>query len=173
MKSQEQYEEEELIEDFIDLLLDILDIDEPIITCKPKSFFATETMNACCNIATDEIFIKDTISLADLLLCLAHEMRHIWQQTHKPQFQKEYKFRTKEGTIDDYNMQEAEIDAHAFSSILVERFIGAKPTFDGVGERVCKKIEEHIRILEKELPTAEEMSALLEKIKEFYKSGEL
>lgn len=161
-----QVRHDNFIDDFLALLLELLNIEEIHMKYKPKAYFANKTIGACCNLKTNTIYMDEDASFVEELAYFAHELRHIWHCATEPQLFEPYEFWTEKRTEDDYIMAAVEVDAYAFASVFTERFVGVKPLLSKLSKKEIKKIEERIRILEKELPTTEELFEILENIEE-------
>lgn len=51
-----------------------------------------------------------------------------------------YKPRESCSSVEEYNLQPAEIDAHAFAGIIIEDFFGARPLFKNLSDTVRLKV---------------------------------
>lgn len=79
----------------------------------------------------------------DLIFNIAHEFRHCYQFKHNKSILNNYKAR-EELDLKDYNLQPAELDAHAYAWHFINKFVdpNIKPLFNGFDEDIVKKIEE-------------------------------
>lgn len=132
---------------FIVDICEILDIEVPKI--EYKNAFDTPTMMACCDSNGTTIYIKpiDNPNL-DYFFAIAHELRHIWQI----QIDKEFYFSTYMPanlflSIDDYNLQDAEIDANAFAGMVMVDFFQVKPLYQGLSDKVKTEINKRINTI--------------------------
>lgn len=79
---------------------------------------------------------------------IAHELRHIWQIKYNEKFYLEtYKTIDLCYSVEEYNLQPAEIDANAFAYIVMVDFFGIKPLFNGLSDTVKSKIMERVEYL--------------------------
>lgn len=79
-----------------------------------------------------EFEISDVESL-DTLLRTCHELRHLWQLHKRPDLLEGYQPRDVLELI-PYNRQPAEIDAHAFSAVIMAANFRVDPLFQGFDE---------------------------------------
>lgn len=76
----------------------------------------------------------------DIYFSIAHELRHVWQmKKHRFVYFKNYKTR-EELSVEDYNNQDAELDANAFGALIMESTFGVQPRFIGLSETTKNKI---------------------------------
>lgn len=128
----------EMIDKYIEKVSKILNIEKPKIIYD-SSKFKTPTMKALCD--GEKIYLKEKAITPDLMFEIAHELRHLWQiKTNKEFYFSEYK---NAGTIDTetYNLQPAEIDAHAFAFTIMQEAFGIEPLFENMSERVREEIK--------------------------------
>ena len=138
-----------MINKFIEYTCKVLQIKPPIISYN-ESNFPTASMKAYYDSTQKTIFLRKFDSLnPDILFAVAHEIRHIWQlKTNEKFYFANYKQNSKE-SLEDYNLQIAEIDAHAFAALLMMNNFGIKPLFNGLPDTVKSKIDERIIYLQK------------------------
>ena len=89
------------------------------------------------------IYIKpfDKIN-PDILFAIAHEIRHLWQyKIDEEYFFKEYKPANEFSSIDEYNLQIAEIDANAFAGLMMTELFHIKPLFQNLSNEVKLAIQ--------------------------------
>lgn len=87
-----------------------------------------------------EIQISDNYEIIyDALFAICHEMRHIYQSKYMKGIFKDY-VEIGELDIEEYNLQEAELDANAYAAMVMKREFGVSPQFKGYSERVKKAI---------------------------------
>lgn len=87
-----------------------------------------------------EIQISDNYEIIyDALFAICHEMRHAYQAQYATDIFANY---IEIGELDneEYNLQEAELDANAYAAIVMKREFGVSPQFKGYSERVKKAI---------------------------------
>lgn len=117
------------------------------IACPEISFvseLATPTQLGAYSPEDKTLYIKESASPLDQALTVAHELRHVWQE--RTGWTELLDHRSPVG-IDaaTYNMQPEEIDAHAFSAIVLVDAFGVKPLFNGLPPEVLGQIEDRIR----------------------------
>jgi Zn-dependent peptidase ImmA (M78 family) len=137
-----------LINDIIIDICDLLDIDFPAVSYD-TSHFTTETMMAQADVNNNIIYIrhKDNIDL-DYIFFIAHELRHLCQaSTDREYYFANYKTSDKCESVEEYNLQIAEIDAHAFAGMYLIVEYNAKPLFKGLSDKVKNKIYKRIEKL--------------------------
>ena len=121
-------------------LCDILDISKPRIEYKPQDFFPTATMLAMLDTAKGVIYVRHSENITfDMLFSITHELRHCWQMKNKPEMLNEYR-ESQNLTVEQYNLQPAEIDANAFACAIMVDFFGLKPLFNGLSQNVKDRI---------------------------------
>ena len=141
-----------MIHDFINDVCDILKISVPHISFDTSNF-QSETMMAQIDPEGTTIYLrKFDKPNPDQFFSIAHELRHSWQiQTDNEWYFSDYKPRELCSWVEEYNLQFAEIDAHAFAGIVMEELFHLKPLFQGLSEGVKSKIYdriEHLRATE-------------------------
>ena len=126
-----------MIRDFINDVCDILKISVPHISFDTSNF-QSETMMA----QIDSSYLRKADKTnPDQFFSVAHELRHRWQiQTDNEWYFSDYKPRELCSSVEEYNLQFAEIDAHAFAGIVMEEFFHLKPLFQGLSDNVKSKI---------------------------------
>lgn len=134
-----------IINNYINNICDILNITTPIISFN-VSKFQSDTMMAQCNLSGDTIYIRKTDKPnPDYLFAIAHELRHIWQiKTNKSKFFDHYKPRENCNSVEEYNLQLAEIDANAFAAIIMTDYFHLEPQWNGLTNEVIKSINNRI-----------------------------
>lgn len=137
-----------MIEEFITDVCDLLDIEVPKISYD-TSHFPTKTTLAQCEPSANTIYLnKVDKPNPDYVFSIAHELRHIYQyQTDEKFYLSKYKPSNKCSSIEEYNLQIAEVDANAFASIVMTDFFSMKPQWNGLSEKVVKAIENRIKFL--------------------------
>lgn len=137
------------IEEFVKRIKTILGIDQLRIEYKPQDFFPTATMLAMCDSDGTTVYVRHSEDITpDLLFAVAHELRHCWQIKNKPEILKGYQ-ESQDLTVEEYNLQPAEIDANAFAGAVMVDFFGIKPLFQGLPEKVKDKIYEEMKNIKK------------------------
>lgn len=135
-----------MLYEFINEVCDILNITVPKISfdvskLPTKTMLALTEINSCGTV----IYIRKSSPNLDLLFSVAHELRHIWQvYTDEELYFAEYKPRNLCSSVEEYNLQLAEIDAHAFAVIIMEEFFHAEPLLNGLSDNVKNKIYERV-----------------------------
>lgn len=109
-----------MIKEFITDICELLNIKEPYVSYDVADF-ATDTTMAQCDVANNTIYLyKLDKPNPDYLFAIAHELRHIWQiKTNKSKFFDYYKPREDCNSVEEYNLQLAEVDANAFAAIIM------------------------------------------------------
>lgn len=141
-----------MINDFIVDICDILNISVPSVSFDTSNF-QTDTMMAQVELSENVLYLKKHDKPnPDLFFCIAHELRHIWQlQNDEELYFSEYKTVDLCSSVEEYNLQIAEIDAHAFASIILIEFFHLKPLFEGLSDTVKSKIYERMEYIESSL----------------------
>lgn len=137
-----------MIYDFISNICDILNIPKPSVSFDTSNF-PTDTMMAQVNPSGDTIYLKryDNPN-PDQLFAIAHELRHIWQiQNDEHLYLSTYKPIDLCASVEEYNLQIAELDAHAFGSFVMIVFFHTMPLFEGLSDSVKSKIYDRMEYL--------------------------
>lgn len=85
------------------------------------------------------IYLLNTNSEVETAFCIAHEMRHVWQNDnhiYPTHIMRELL------SVKAYNLQPDEIDANGYAYAYMRVVYGITVTFDGVDKEVVKKIKE-------------------------------
>jgi Zn-dependent peptidase ImmA (M78 family) len=137
-----------MIEKFITDVCELLKIEAPKISYD-TSHFLTATTLAQCEPAENVIYLnKVDKPNPDYVFSITHELRHIYQyQTDEHFYLSEYKSSDKCSSIEEYNLQIAEVDANAFASIVMTDFFSLKPQWHGLSNKVIDTIEKRIKFL--------------------------
>lgn len=129
----------------------ILCIEPPKIEYRSQEFFPTSTMLAMCDSDGSEVsavYVRENAGQTpDLLFSIAHELRHCWQIKNIPRIMEDYK-ESQKLTVEEYNLQPAEIDANAFAGTVMIEFFGIKPLFQGLSENVRTRIYDAMKNME-------------------------
>lgn len=141
-----------MIKEFITDICELLKIDVPHVSYD-TSHFPTKTTWAQCDPITNTIYLSKVDKLnPDYLFSIAHELRHIYQfQTDKQFYLSDYKPSDECSSVDEYNLQMAEVDANAFASIVMADFFSVKPQWNGLSNSVVCEINKRINIIIREL----------------------
>lgn len=137
-----------MIKEFVSEICEIIDISIPEISYDTSNF-ASDTMMAQVDSDGKTIFVKKYDKPnPDQLFSIAHELRHISQikNDYKLYFS-EYKTIDMCSSIEEYNLQIAEIDANAFAGLIMMDFFNLKPLFEGIPDSVKSKIFERMEYL--------------------------
>lgn len=140
-----------MINDFITEVSGILQIPVPEISFD-TSTFPTETTLAQCEINVNDpdgciIHLKKCDKPdPEQFFIIAHELRHVWQ-FQQGLYLPEYKERNECESVEEYNLQAAEVDANAFGSIIMTEFFGMKPLFQGLSDKVKDEIAKQIQYI--------------------------
>jgi hypothetical protein len=135
-----------MINDFILEVCDYMGIDPPELSYN-TDHFSSDTMIAQCSPDGTTIFVKPYKNrpTLDHYFAVAHELRHVWQiRSDKNRFMANYKPVNMFSSVDDYNMQLAELDANAFAAVVMMDFFGVSPLFDGLSDHVKTAIWERV-----------------------------
>ena len=137
-----------MIEEFIADICDLLDIKVPSISYD-TSHFQTKTTMAQCEPINNTIYLnKIDKPDSDYLFAIAHELRHIFQYQDDEQFYlSKYKTSDKCSSIEEYNLQIAEVDANAFASIVMVEYFRMQPQWNGLSNKVIDAINDRINFL--------------------------
>ena len=141
-----------MIEEFITDICELLKIPVPSISYD-TSHFPTETTMAQCELTSNIIYLnKLDEPNPDYLFAIAHELRHIFQYQDDEQFYlSNYKASDNCYSIEEYNLQIAEIDANAFASIIMVEYFHIQPQWNGLSDKVINAINSRISIIIREL----------------------
>ena len=141
-----------MIEEFIIEICNLLDIPVPSISYD-TSHFPTETTMAQCELTNNVIYLnKLDKPNPDYLFAIAHELRHIFQYQNDEKFYlSNYKTSDNCSSIEEYNLQIAEVDANAFASIIMVEYFHMKPQWNGLSDKVINAINDRINIIIREL----------------------
>lgn len=141
-----------MIEDYIEDICYILNIPVPKVSYD-TSHFHTNTMMAQADSSGKAIYLKKCNKPNfDQLFSIAHELRHIWQIKYNEKFYlMTYKTIDLCSSIEEYNLQPAEIDANAFAYIVMVDFFQRQPLFQGLSNAVKSKIIERVNEIITEL----------------------
>lgn len=137
-----------MIHNFINDICEILNISVPVVSFDTSSFQSKTTM-AQVNRSCDTIYIKNHDNHdPDLFFSIAHELRHVWQiRTNEELYLSEYKPVDSCGSIEEYNLQIAEIDANAFAAMVMIDFFRITPLFNGMPDSVKDMIHERMEFI--------------------------
>lgn len=123
--------------EFIKIVYDDLKIDKPIV--KEVLFLHTPTQLAEYIPADNLLNYRTGKMPLDIMFAIAHELRHKWQAENCPDIFQDY-VNSTEINVEQYNLQNAEIDANAYAMVIMESGFGVTPQFKGLNEKVKKKI---------------------------------
>lgn len=123
--------------EFIKIVCDDLKIDKPIV--KEVLFLHTPTQLAEYIPADNLLNYRTGKMPLDIMFAIAHELRHKWQAENCPDIFQDY-VNSTEINVEQYNLQNAEIDANAYAMVIMESGFGVTPQFKGLSEKVKKKI---------------------------------
>lgn len=141
-----------MIEEFITDICELLDIPIPSISYD-TSHFPTKTTMAQCELTSNIIYLnKIDKPNPDYLFAIAHELRHIFQYQNNEQFYlSSYKTSDSCSSVEEYNLQIAEVDANAFASIVMVEYFHMQPQWNGLSDKVVNAINDRINIIIREL----------------------
>lgn len=136
-----------MIEDFITDICELLDIPVPTISYD-VSHFPTETTMAQCELTNNVMYLnKIDKPNPEYLFEIAHELRHIFQYQDDKQFYlSNYKTSDNCSSVEEYNLQIAEVDANAFASIIMVEYFHLQPQWNGLSDRVISAINNRINM---------------------------
>ena len=137
-----------MIEEFITDICELLEIPVPSISYD-TSYFPTETTMAQCELTSNTIYLnKLDKPNPDYLYAIAHELRHIFQYQDDENFYlSDYKTSDNCHSIEEYNLQIAEVDANAFASIIMVEYFHMQPQWNGLSDKVINAINSRISII--------------------------
>lgn len=137
-----------MIKEFITDVCELLEMEAPKISYD-TSHFPTKTTLAQCEPETNIIYLnKADKPNQDYVFSIAHELRHIYQyQTDEEFYLSGYKPSNKCSSVEEYNLQIAEVDANAFAAIIMTDFFSMKPQWNGLSSKVIDTIEKRIEFL--------------------------
>lgn len=137
-----------MIKEFITDVCELLEIEIPKISYD-TSHFPTKTTLAQCEPTANIIYLtKVNKPNPDYVFSIAHELRHIYQyQTDEEFYLSGYKPSNKCSSVEEYNLQIAEVDANAFAAIIMTDFFSLKPQWHGLSNKVIDTIEKRIKFL--------------------------
>lgn len=131
------------IDKFIDYICLDLFITKPEIRYV-DSFVQSPTMRMAVDIEERVILIKNNIDIdLDFFFDLAHELRHVYQ-IDCGYFRKEDYVQRQDSTLEEYNKQTFEIDAHAYAAIMMQEVFHVKPLWQGFDSETIELINERI-----------------------------
>lgn len=141
-----------IIEEFIIEICDLLKINIPKISYD-TSHFPSKTTLAQCELKSNIIYLTKLLKITpDYMFCITHELRHIYQyKTNAELYFSKYKTSNNCSSIEEYNLQIAEVDANAFASIIMTEYFSMKPQWNGLSDSVIKAINKRINELVLEL----------------------
>ena len=141
-----------MIEEFITDVCELLKIEIPKISYD-TSHFPTKTTLAQCEPTANIIYLTKIDKLnPDYVFFIAHELRHIYQyQTDEEFYLSGYKSSNKCSSVEEYNLQIAEVDANAFASIIMVEYFSMKPQWNELSDKVINAIDNRINIIIHEL----------------------
>lgn len=130
-----------MINRFVKDVCEILEIEPPKVEKVAK--LPTKTMLGRLVMPSRKVEIKSAKPSPELFLTIAHELRHLWQIENDVYPMSNYQ-NSSVLSVNAYNMQPMEIDAHAFSSLIMQEFFGIKPKFENLSVEVRKSIDSRI-----------------------------
>ena len=141
-----------MVEKFIADICKSLDIPVPSISYD-TSHFPTETTMAQCELTSNTIYLnKLDKPNPDYLFAIAHELRHVFQYQNDEQFYlSNYKTSDNCSSVEEYNLQIAEVDANAFAAIVMVEYFHMQPQWNGLSDKVINAINNRINIIIREL----------------------
>lgn len=137
----------EICAKFATEICDILDIPVPSI-----KFISVDQMHTGTQIAAltpDAVLIRNNIPVSpELFFSVAHELRHAYQIANGESLEE---YRTSDKiSIERYNLQPLEVDANAFSALIMSDFFGIVPQFQNMPDAVREAINDRMEQIQKE-----------------------
>lgn len=136
-----------MIKNYLIALCDLLDINMPSVSYD-TSKFNSKTMMAMAEInekGSKIYLMKKSNPDPDYLFAIAHEMRHICQaKTNMDLYLSNYKTANQFSSVNEYNLQLAEVDANAFAAIVMINMFGVKPTWNNLSDKVIAIVEQQM-----------------------------
>lgn len=131
---------------YIHTICMLLKIQEPVISYDTSVFPSKE-------VKAMYIHNQNTIYLSsfehpsfEILFSIAHELRHAWQFQNQPALYFEtYQTFQDCKSLDEYNIQPAELDANAFGEFILDSFFHISPQYFSLSENTRKKIHERAK----------------------------
>ena len=127
-----------------------LGIRVPIINVVDAPELSTDTQMGGADPVGWAIAVKRGIPDLDQALTLSHEIRHLWQSIHMPEAFRDYVQLSNRPTLEDYNLQPAEIDANAFALIIMTNFFHVRPLFQNLSDNARSQIEQRAKQIDEE-----------------------
>lgn len=128
-------------------ICEILDISVPAIKFVSADRMRTSTQIAA--LTPDAILIRDDMTVSpELFFAISHELRHSYQIANGADL-KGYQASDKI-SIEQYNLQSLEVDANAFSALVMSDFFGIVPRFQNLPESVRNAISSRMEQIQKE-----------------------
>lgn len=141
-----------MINEFITEVCELLGIEIPTVSYD-TSHFPTETTLALCAPVSNIIYLKKiNTPNFDYMFSIAHELRHLFQYKKDEKFYfANYKPSDKCNSLEEYNLQIAEVDANAFANIVMVEYFHLKPLWKGLSQKVIDSINARINVIISEL----------------------
>lgn len=130
-----------MINKFIKEICKILKIKIPSVSFDTSCFASPTTVAQCGNNGTCIFLKKYDKPNPDQFFAIAHELRHVWQHKYNRAVLGGYKPIDLCVSVDEYNLQPAELDANAFAYIIMNEFFGLQPQFNGLSDDVKNEIK--------------------------------
>jgi hypothetical protein len=128
-------------------ICEILDISVPAIKFVSADRMRTSTQIAA--LTPDAILIRDDMTVSpELFFAISHELRHSYQIANGADL-KGYQASDKI-SVEQYNLQSLEVDANAFSALVMSDFFGIVPRFQNLPESVRNAISSRMEQIQKE-----------------------
>lgn len=109
-------------------------------TFRRNASFDSHTQLAAIDVRDNVLYLGNCADPRDMFYAIAHELRHRWQYLNHWDIASHADI--TELSVEDYNLQPEEIDAHAFA-VVVMRSIGCEPLLNGLSDEAKAKIREH------------------------------
>lgn len=129
----------------------LLRVPVPKIRIEPAAAFQTPTTRAGITDGGREMALNRDFPMTelDVWMCVSHEMRHAWQIRQNAV---SIAYRPADETQNaEYNAQAEEIDAHAWSVVMLSAAFGIRPTLEkNFGSEIWQKISDRAEEIARE-----------------------
>lgn len=98
-------------------------------TFRRNASFDSHTQLAAMDVRDNVLYLGKCSDPRDMFYAISHELRHRWQYLHHWSISSH--IGSTELSVEEYNLQPEEIDAHAFA-VVVMRSLGCEPLLNGL-----------------------------------------
>lgn len=129
----------DIISEMMENICDDLDITPPRVKIVGEVVLGSKI--GACSTDGSELLLKKGLQVIDYFVAIAHECRHLWQfktGKHNPPKTKDSYIDSAKG-LEEYSMQECELDANAYAQYIIKRDYGITLDFGYLPEKA--KIE--------------------------------